>query len=176
MESPKTSLFLMVIVLCVALLFDQCGRGNGSQQEIPYNPDSASVHVISFPQAAKLITNFNLGKVELSRQLKDTAFLNKNFSMPIAEKFNRDAIAQLLNEKGAKGLRIYLGRDSVGLVKLVLVAVDEKGDDITGNFGKIIKPAQNSQQPVAMEAGQRCPTLCSGPGGGTGSSSSSVSQ
>jgi len=167
MESPKTSLFLMAVVLCVALLFDQCGRGKGTDQEIPYNPDSAAVHVISFPQATKLITNFYRGKLEIGRQLKDTSYLGKNFNMPVAEKFNRDAIAQLLNEKGAKGLRIYLGRDSAGLVKLVLVAVNDKGDDITGNFGKIMKFTTNSNDPVAMEAGQRCPTLCSGSGAST---------
>ena len=68
--------------------------------------------------------------------------------MPLAEKFNRDAIIQLLNEKGAKGVRIYLGKDTAGMVKMVLVATDEKGDDITGDFGKIMKPAQSSTQPV----------------------------
>jgi hypothetical protein len=163
MKSPTTSLFLIGVVLCIALLFDQCGLGNGSA-EIPFNPDSAKVHVISFPKAAELITGFNSGKIELGRQLKDTSYLNKSFNMPIAEKFNRDAIAQLLNEKGAKGLRIYLGKDSVGQVRMVLVAVNEKGNDITGDFGKIMKYTGNSSdQPVAMEAGQRCPTLCSVP-------------
>ncbi len=163
MESPKTSLFLMGAVLCIALLFDQCGLGNKSDQEISYNPDSAKVHVISFQKASKLVTNFKLGQLELSRQIKDTAYLNKSFSLPLAEKFNRDAIVQLLNEQGAKGVRIYLGKDSVGMVRMVLVAVDEKGNDITGDYGKVMRPAGNSAQPVAMEAGQRCPTLCSGP-------------
>jgi len=166
MESPKTSLFLMGVVLCAALLFDQCGRSKGTHQEIEYNPDSAKVHIIPFTEAAKLITDFNRGKIELGRQLKDTAYLSKSFNMPVAEKFNRDAIAQLLNEKGATGLRIYLGRDS-GLVKLVLVAVDDKGNDITGNFGKIMKFTTAATDPVAMEAGQRCPTLCSGSGTST---------
>ena len=173
MESPKTSLFLIGVVLCLALLFDQCSRRNGTTAEIPFNADSASVHVISIRKAAELATNFSRGKAELSRALKDTSYLSKSFSMPLAEKFNRDAIIQLLDEKGAKGIRIYLGKDTAGVVKMVLVATDEKGDDITGDFGKIMKPAQNSTQPVAMEAGQRCPTLCSGPGGGSSSGSSS---
>ncbi len=164
MESPKTSLFLMGIVLCIALLFDQCRSGNGSDHQIPYNADSAKVHVISFRKAAELATNFSRGKIELGRALKDSSYLNKSFSLPLAEKFNRDAIIQLLNEKGAEGLRIYLGKDSVGLVRMVLVAVDKNNNDITGDFGKIMKFSSNpSDQPVAMEAGQRCPTLCSGP-------------
>src|SRR6185437_3143936 len=126
MESPKTSLFLIGIVLCLALLFDQCSHGKGSTSEIPYNPDSASVHVISIRKAAELARNFSSGKAELGRALKDTSYLSKSFNMPLAEKFNRDAIIQLLNEKGAKGVRIYLGKDADGLVKMVLVATDEK--------------------------------------------------
>lgn len=51
---------------------------------------------------------------------------------PTAEKFNKALIYKLLQKNGATDLRIYLGRDNQGLVRLVLVAVDQNGHDITG--------------------------------------------
>ncbi|MEJ7737718.1 MAG: hypothetical protein WKF97_09855 [Chitinophagaceae bacterium] len=53
---------------------------------------------------------------------------------PYAESFDRNAIALLLKQKGAEGIRVYLGVDEAGEtgkeVKLVLVPVDKKGKDI----------------------------------------------
>jgi hypothetical protein len=159
MKSLKI-LLLPGIMLGIALLFSQCRHADEDPQ-IPYNEENAKVHIISINAASQFVENFTRGKIALDRQLKDTTYLDKNFNMPVAEAFNRDAIAALLNQKGAKGVRIYLGQDQKGLVRLVLVAVDDRGSDIVGSNGRIMKFAGNSQGAIALESGQRCPTLCS---------------
>ncbi|MBB6500623.1 hypothetical protein [Pedobacter cryoconitis] len=161
MKSPKT-LFSMGMMLGIAFLFSQCRRGNESDPQIPYNPTNAKLHIISIRDAARLTANFRQEKTVLSRQLRDSTFLDKNFNLPLAEKFNRDALAALLDQKGAKGMRIYLGEDKKGQIRLVLVAVNDKGNDITGSDGKLVRLTSNeANDAIALESGQRCPTLCS---------------
>lgn len=167
------NLTLMSIMLGVTVLFSQCRNEiTTDQQQIPYNREKAQVHVIPEDIARQLTANFKKGQAELARQLKDSAYLQKSFSMPLAESFNRDAIALLLNQKGAKGVRIYLGQDAKGIVRMVLVAVDERNNDIVGKNGKVMKftsldDSADGSSSVILEAGQRCPTLCS-TGGGLG--------
>lgn len=159
MKSLKI-LLLPGIMLGIALLFSQCRHGNEDQQ-IPYNEKNAQVHIISINAASQFVGNFTRGKIALNRQLKDTSYLDKHFNMPVAEAFNRDAIAALLNQKGAKGVRIYLGQDTSGQVRLVLVAVNKRGNDVVGSNGRIMKFTGNAKEAIALESGQRCPTLCS---------------
>jgi hypothetical protein len=163
MKSPKI-LLLPGLMLGIALLFAQCKQvvNDTADQQIPYDKEKAKIHIISIKDAAELASTFREGRLQLNRQLKDTAFLNKSFNLPIAEAFNRDAIAALLNQKGARGVRIYLGEDKKGLIRLVLIAVDEKGNDIIGKNGRVMKYAQDDGgDPFGLESGQRCPTLCS---------------
>jgi len=161
MKSPKT-LLLTGILTGITLLLSQCKPGDGNDQQIAYNRDNAKVHFISMKTASELSSNFRHGVVNLSRQLKDSTYLNTNFSMPLSEEFNRDAICALLNQKGAKGIRICLGQDNKGVIRMVLVAVNEKGNDITGKSKKIMKTTAFEEDPdsLALESGQRCPTLC----------------
>ena len=163
---PTPMLFLTGLLLGSMLLFSQCKREEEYDPLIPYDEARAQEHFISVDTAAKYTWLFRKGKATLGRELKDSTYLNKKFNMPLSESFNRDAIAALLNQPGAKGMRIYLGQDEAGLVRLVLVAVDKKGNDITGHDGKIMKYTANagSDDAVILEAGQRCPTLCSADG------------
>jgi hypothetical protein len=135
-------------------LFQQCSSPvKPAATEIPFNKDSAQAHYISLKDAEQLTANFRRGEAELARQLKDTGYLQKNFNLPIAGEFNRDAIAVLLNHKGAEGIRIYLAQDDKGIVKFVLVGVDGQGKDITG--------PPNSKEEFLLDATLRCPTMCS---------------
>ena len=167
MKSTPTSI-LTGLLFGTMFLFSQCKSGSQEEYDpiIPFDEARAQEHFISVDTAAKYTWLFRKGKSALSRVTKDSSYLNKKFNMPLAEEFNRDAIAALLNQRGAKGVRIYLGQDEAGLVRLVLVAVDAKGNDITGHDGKIMKYTSNagSEEAVILEAGQRCPTLCSGSG------------
>ncbi|TSJ43755.1 hypothetical protein FO440_06085 [Mucilaginibacter corticis] len=165
MKTLKT-LILTGTMLGITLMFSQCRQqppvDDGSQQQIPYNKEKAQVHIISIKTAAQYVSTYKVGRLGLDRQVRDTGYLTKSFNLPIAEQFNRDAIAALLNQPGAQGIRIYLGQDSKnGFVNLVLVATDEKGKDITGDDGQVMKFTKNSAPAIALEAGQRCPTLCS---------------
>jgi len=73
----------------------------------------------------------------------------------------------LLNQKGADGIRIYFGRDEKGQVRLVLLPVDKNGKDIRVKLldDKNITQKAGAAPPddidgEAVEAGQRCPTVC----------------
>jgi hypothetical protein len=148
---------LTCLAACVVMLFYKCHPKSASDH-IPYNRDSAQVHIIPVDTAIKLTSTFRLIQMQMARKLHDTAYI---LNFPLAEKFNRDAIVALLDQKGARGIRIYLGEDKSGPVKMVLVAVDSLNNDITGRSGKIMKFTTNTQDGVTLEAGQRCPTLCS---------------
>jgi hypothetical protein len=163
---PTPMLFLTGLLLGGMLLFSQCKSEEEYDPIIPYDEAKAQEHFISVDTAAKYTWLFRNGKKALGREVKDSSYLDKKFNMPLAESFNRDAVAALLNQAGAKGVRIYLGQDEKGLIRLVLVAVDKKGDDITGHDGKIMKYTSNTvgDDAIILEAGQRCPTLCSGTG------------
>ncbi|MET3980387.1 hypothetical protein ABIB62_002989 [Mucilaginibacter sp. UYP25] len=147
-------LLLSATFFCTTVLFIQCTPSG----KIPYDEVKAKVHFISLNQAERFTSNFRKGRVEMMRQLKDT----NSFNTPLAEKFNRDAIAALLNQKGVTDVRIYLGQDDKGFIRLVLVGVDNKGNDITGGSNKIMRLTSNeeSEPAIVIEAGQRCPTLC----------------
>ena len=106
--------------------------------------------------------------------VSDSSFLDKRFNMPVAEMFNRDAIALLLNQEGADGIRIYLGRDEEGYVRLFLLPVDKNGKDIhkklldtdedkkepAAGDPKVMKQTMDGLDGEAIEVGQRCPTIC----------------
>jgi len=136
--------------------------------KIPYNPDKAKKHFISLADAQALTSGYRKERTTLMREITDTNFLATNFNLPNAESFNRDAIIALLNQDGAEGVRIYLGRDKQGLIRMVLAAVDSTGNDITSspvrvsaNTGFIESAnASPAPPPVLLESGQRCPTLC----------------
>jgi len=153
MTSLKTFFGLFFVSLITCLLFQQFGTSQVKPAiEIPYNRDSAMAHYISLKDAAQLSANFRSGKAALAKQLKDPGYLQRSFNLPLAGKLNRDAIAVLLNRKGNAGIRIYLAKNKEGLVTFVLVGVDSKGNDITGNGA----PGE-----YLVDAILRCPTLCS---------------
>lgn len=158
----------LLLPLLLGLLLTQCTPGGG-QFEIPVNKVKASRHVISLEEAERLKGGYQNIKKELQRRLADR-FLDSAFNLPDGELFNRDAIAALLNAKGADGIRIYLGRDDKGLVRFVLQPADSTGKDINAvlvpgaravNIPGISSASAASGGYQAMESGQRCPPLCS---------------
>jgi hypothetical protein len=159
----------IISALSSLFLLPSCTQTVQPSTQIPFDMANAQKHFISLKDASMLTSNFRQGKVALSRQLTDMTYLDKSFNLPNGELFNRDAIAALLNQKDAKGVRIYLGKDKDGLVKLVLVATDANGNDITGQPAhKIEKKTMMAEAPadtsgstaILLEAGQRCPTMC----------------
>ena len=154
--------------LCGVLFLSSCRPGG----KIPVDEKKAAEHVISGTQVLADLKSFRAAKAELGRINGTDSFLNKEFQLPYAESFNRDAIAALLNADGAVGIRIYLGRDDSNQVRLVLLPVDKFGNDIHTKLISITPPSGNQPRVEelqtsgggsgfqGMDIGQRCPTVC----------------
>jgi hypothetical protein len=91
---------------------------------------------------------------------------------PHAETFSKEIILQLLEQEGAEGLRIYLGQDDQNIVRMVLVGVDEQGNDLLPDNEPADEPAGGAHAQLKLSAtpagkgrqiveeGQRCPPYC----------------
>lgn len=165
----KRSLILFLLTACLFALFILPGcNGGGNGGAIPVDKERAKKHIISIKKADDFRNNFAKGKEELRRMLGNSNYLDTLFDMPVAEMFNRDAIALLLNQKDADGIRIYLGRDENGDVRLVLLPVDKNGKDIRRMLLDDRSLTQKAATQVdlgegggqGIEVGQRCPTMC----------------
>jgi hypothetical protein len=169
MATIKNTLRGIVPAVLSLFILQGCNHCNNTGSQIPYNKEKAKVHFISLTDASALTTGYRKERTTLTREISDTNYLVNNFNLPNAESFNRDAIIALLNQKGAEGVRIYLGRDAKGLIRMVLAAVDSTGNDITtvsrevsANTGFIqgAYAGSTTKDAVLLESGQRCPTLC----------------
>jgi hypothetical protein len=160
----KTSLLHFIILSAGLIALTSCAGGGGG---IPVDEKLARVHVIPIKEAKAYTNSFETGRADLAKKIGDTAYLVDTFNLPNAEMFNRHAIALLLNQEGAEGIRIYFGRDAKGQVRLVLLPVDKEGKNIIrklipNNTVSIpgISPAYAQEEGEAIENGQRCPTMC----------------
>jgi len=161
---PITSFSVAAAVACGLIWSSGC-RPGGSGGKIPINEDSARLNIISANLGKSYLKSFKAADTELPHVVNDT-FL-AHFQLPIAEAFNRDAIGALLNVDGAVSIRVYLGRDDNGLVRMVLVPVDKNGHDI---YTQLVKPGAaapgeaqpqvKAQDAQVVDIGQRCPTMC----------------
>lgn len=170
MKSKESLLYVVIVLLGILIGFQQCVISKNGKIPIS-DPKNVQAHIIPIDSASFYTKNFRDGVAELKKELRDTSFLAESFSLPDAELFNRDAISSLLNATGAEGIRIYLGRDSMGLIRLVLVPADGNGNDIItqlmpsprllmvpGINAAYAEPPHTFGQ--AIENGQRCPTIC----------------
>lgn len=147
--------FIAIGFFLVALFFASCGN-NG---KIPVDETRAKSQVIPIEQGEIYQANFLKTHEELKKLLADTNFLEKNFRIPNAEFFNRDAIAVMLNVEGADGIRVYIGIDPTGETKYVLVPVDKYGKDIITTLipSKVKPPYGGTNDSMVVENGQVCP-------------------
>jgi hypothetical protein len=86
--------------------------------------------------------------------------------------FGKDKVLELLDQPGATALRIYYGLkidtdgDGIKEKKMVLVAVDENGDDIVPlpqEASALSSGIQaKSMQAKILDAGLPCPSYCAG--------------
>lgn len=164
MKSTRTLVVVALFSLALSVLYS-CNGGKGGG--IPVDNERAKVHIIPIKQADTYRDQFSKTKTDLLAQLRDSSYLDREFNLPIAEMFNRDAIALLLNQEGADGIRIYLGRDEKGQVRLVLLPVDKNGKDIRRKLmdlqsltQKAAASPDDDMDGQAVEVGQRCPTVC----------------
>lgn len=160
----KTSLLHLTILSAGLIALTSCAGGGGG---IPVDEKLARAHIIPIKEAKAYTNSFEEGRSDLAKKIGDTMYLVDTFNLPNAEMFNRHAIALLLNQEGAEGIRIYFGRDAKGQVRLVLLPVDKEGKNIIRKLIPNstvsipgISSAYAAEEGEAIENGQRCPTMC----------------
>jgi hypothetical protein len=117
-----------------------------------------SNHFIPLERAKAMTARFRVKKKEI---------LNPNIGnkevLPISETFDRVAFDKVLAQKGCAGMRIYLGLDDALQLRLILVGVNEKGEDMIAvqTTNSIIRTEEG--EPTLgeiIEDGIRCPPSC----------------
>jgi len=164
----QSRLLLVFAVLLIAFIWAGCNDNNGGGK-IPFDERRAAQSVIPIDTAKSYQANFLSTRETLRKLIGDTNFLDKNFNLPNAETFTRDAIILLLNQAGADGIRVYYGKDNSGVVRMVLLPVDKNRRDIQNvlverrQTNAISIPGIPSAQAAppseaqAVENGQTCP-------------------
>lgn len=149
------------------------GDGNGGKPNI--NQDTLRNHVIPIELAVQYTKSFR-GLIDSNYHLDAKA--NDSLKFDRAESFPADIFYDLLaqtdpKQGAAKGIRIYLGRDAKGQLRMILVPVDSLGNDIINHLvdqkGSTGAPHVESLQVnggQGFEEGQQCPTVCNTGGSG----------
>ncbi len=108
-------------------------------------------HRISLAQAKKMI--------QLFRNSRDKILKAEYASpeiIPNSEMFSKEAIEQVLNQKGCTGLRIYFGMSDDLKLHSILLGVNEKGENILRSTnGEAL-----DEEGIILDEAQRCPPFC----------------
>lgn len=110
-------------------------------------------HFISLEQAIEITS---LYRAEHENILA-SAYKNQEI-LPICETFNRYDIDILLEKEACAGLRIYFAMDPSLKVKVLVVAVNENGEDILPE--NATKATNDDDEGDIIQEAHRCPTLC----------------
>ncbi len=164
---------VIAIILLLTSIISCNNIRNRDVNGLAFDTSRAARFIIPISEAIALQDSFITTRSELSKLTRDTTFLTKNFNLPNAETFTKDALLLLLSQKNADGIRFYYGKDSNGVVRLVLLPVTKDGKDI---YTKLITSSRNqlnidSSAPgfrsgvhaldttdnEAVETGQTCP-------------------
>jgi hypothetical protein len=118
-------------------------------------------HFISIEKAKQLTRKFKDNKKKI---VKDE-FKDKDL-LPNSETFDRAAFDRLLKQPGCAGLRFYFGMENDDKVTLVVVGVDENGNDMLKPIPKpsstnilALDDVKGFDDPV-VENGVKCPPTC----------------
>lgn len=103
------------------------------------------------------------GPIPLSTAMEWTANYRKTIKEgeTRAHYFGRETYQKLLDEAGSVGIRAYYAIDDKGKKQLLLVAVDENGNDLLPSEGSAAK--NEGDEPAIMDYSYPCPTFCSIP-------------
>ncbi len=114
-------------------------------------------HSINLDEAKKMTKRFREQKDAIMRDEHQGKHL-----IPHCESFDRVAFDKLLQREDCKGVRIYYGmKEGDHRIHAVIVGFDAEGKDIlpTGNI------AMDGTDPIIIDQGTACPTLCPDPSG-----------
>lgn len=146
------------------------GEGGGGTPTI--NQDTLRNHVIPIELAREYMKSF-LGVLDSNYHVNPKS--NDSLRLYKAEEFPADVFYDLLAQSNAKqgqakGIRIYLGRDPSGQLRMILLPVDSLGNDIINHLvdqnGKPVPGARVEKLTTdggqGFEVGTVCPTACGG--------------
>ena len=152
------------------------GDGDGEGGRPAINQDTLRNHVIPIEMARQFTKSFQ-GVLDSNYHINpksiDSLKLYRAEEFP-ADIFN-DLLAQTNPKQGpAKGIRIYLGRDTTGQLRMILVPVDSLGNDIINHLvdqnGKPVPGTRLEKATTGggqgFEVGSICPTACPGTSSG----------
>jgi hypothetical protein len=77
-----------------------------------------------------------------------------------AHYFGGDIIRRLLTEDKSVGIRAYYAIDGEGKKQLLLVGVDENGDNLLPAEGAAAKSAEDDGGPIIVDQSFPCPPYC----------------
>jgi hypothetical protein len=120
-------------------------------------------HIIPMSKAIEYSRRFiYLRDTVLPAQLNNPGFMEGNMEIPFCETFCRESIDALLAVEGTESVRIYFGVDESGKMRLVLLPVDDEGNNIittlTGESSRGYQgKGQDEEDGEAVENGHRPP-------------------
>lgn len=163
---------LLLLLPAAALFVLSCQKSKQDQGQVQAGSpglagreggEQLSEHIIPLSLAQQYSQRFlNLRDSVLPLLLSNGQFLEQQFNMPLCETFCRESIDALLAVDGASSVRIYLGVDDAGKMRLVLMPVDSEGNNIiTTLSGGASKGLQgrgtDEEEGDAVENGHRPP-------------------
>lgn len=72
--------------------------------------------------------------------------------------FSMEKLKLLLGQRGTGGLRIYHGLDAKGMYRMILVATDDKGNDLLPPRDRL--KGGESPEVMILDDHERCPPRC----------------
>jgi len=114
-------------------------------------------HRISLAQAKKMIQLFRNSRDKILQPEYATPEI-----IPNSEMFSKEAIEQVLNQKGCTGLRIYFGMSDDLKLHSILLGVNEKGENILKTTAATTEETLD-EEAIILEESLRCPPICPPP-------------
>jgi hypothetical protein len=150
------SKFLQVIMVMVVLLVS-CEEQMSDEQPVKLSQERNN------HESERLITDYRFSGLEgdaidyaVARKWVNN-YQEKNTTGNKAHVFGYEIIKEILSLEGCVGIRMYYALDDEGGRQIILVGVDEKGNNIIpGENGR------TAEEGVVADLSLPCPTYCSG--------------
>jgi hypothetical protein len=141
MRIQPTICKISFLLLLSAIFFSSCDNDNGTGVNIPNPKDTSALGRINHFIPTDDIERY---KKDYMVQRDSLARANPDFFIPLTEAFNKQALLDLLKDPKNVGLKIYYGVKTGKRkeLRLIIVGVDEQGNDLYLTQGKSAIAAQ----------------------------------
>jgi hypothetical protein len=157
MRMKPTTSKISSLLLLSAIFLSSCDNDNGTGVNIPNPKDTSALGRINHFIPTEDIERY---KKDYIVQRDSLARSNSDLFIPLDEAFNKQALLDLLKDPKNVGLKIYYGIKTGKRkeVRLIIVGVDEQGNDLylTGGKSAIAAQVTGGGTKGGLEYGQ-CP-------------------